>query len=454
MDEQRATDAALILLSHLRSGDPSARQDVAMALGRLGDPAAVPGLLEALHDESSSVRKAAAWALGQIGDRRAAPGLTEALADPDRRVQRMAATALGWLIGGAQADPVHGGQPRVARKRRRRTRPRSRSPRKGLVIGSVLIALSGILALLALRAWNAPLGPALVSEDPGDAQPSQPPDPASLPDPANTPLCGGPAIMYLLVIGSDTRESDYESGFADVIRIIRVDFVSPSAMLLAIPRDLWVPIPGLEQHGIVENRIKTAYAYGNHYDVPGGGPSLLAQTLAQNFDLHPDHYVVVNFAAFEEGIDAIGGIDINVLEPVRDSLSDAEVFPAGWQHMDGETALRYARMREDVTDLDRVERQTQVIMATRERVLSPQVLPSLPGVVQSMRTSILTDLSASEVSMLMCIGERIGPDAIQVISIDAEMMAPVIDPWGHEVLMPDYQAIAQLTQAFNAGIAP
>jgi LCP family protein required for cell wall assembly len=238
-----------------------------------------------------------------------------------------------------------------------------------------------------------------------------------------------------------------------VIRVIRVDFASPSAILLAIPRDLWVQIPGLEQHGIIENRIKTAYAYGNHYDVPGGGPSLLAQTLAQNFDLHPDHYVVVNFAAFEEGIDAIGGIDINVLEPLRDSLSGEEYFPAGW-HMDGETALRYARMREDITDLDRVERQTQAVMAIRERVLSPQVLPSLPGVVQSMRASILTDLSPSEISMLMCIGERIGPGAIRVMSIDATMVTSVIDPWGHEVLMPDYQAIAELTQAFNAGAAP
>jgi LCP family protein required for cell wall assembly len=450
MDERQGANATLILLRHLRSEDATTRQGAAMALGRLGDPEAVPGLIDALGDNSDAVRQAAVWALGQIGDPRATSGLTEALADADQHVRRTAATALGWMDGAAQIAPAlpeksHGGPVRRIRKRRR-----SRPARNGLVIGSVLVILSGIFALLAIRAWHAPLGPELAVEDEED----QPP-PLTLPAPVPVPpRCGGPPVMYLLVIGSDARENDYESGFADVIRLIRVDFVSPSAMLLAIPRDLWVPIPQLEAQGIVENRIKTAYAYGNRYGVPGGGPGLLARTLAQNFDLHADHYIVVNFAAFEEGIDAIGGIDLDVPEQLGDPLSGASYFPAGWQHMDGPAALRYARIREDITDLSRIERQTQVIMAIRERVLSPSILSSLPGLVQSARASILTDLSPSEISMLTCLAEQIEPDAIQVMNIDATMTTSVIDPWGHEMLIPDYPAIAGLVRAFDAGGAP
>jgi anionic cell wall polymer biosynthesis LytR-Cps2A-Psr (LCP) family protein len=122
--------------------------------------------------------------------------------------------------------------------------------------------------------------------------------------------------------------------------------------------------------------------------------------------------------------------------------------------MDGEMALQYARIREDISDLERIERQTQVIMAVRERVLAPQVLPALPGLIQSMRASVLTDLSPSEISMLMCIGEQIQPDAIQVMSIDSSMTTPLVDTWGHEVLMPSYDAIDELVQAFIDGDTP
>lgn len=454
------SNATLILLRNLRSEDAATRQSAAMALGRLGNPDAIPGLLEALRDESDVVRQAAAWALGQVGDSRATSGLTEALADPAPHVHRAAATALGWMTGDAQNAPTspmtqrNADESHLGRKRRRR-RPHHHSQltRTGITIGSLMVILLGILALLAIQMWNTPLGPELVGENPIGNTPSAP-EPITVSEPANPPLCGGPPIVYLLVVGSDSRENDYEGGFADVIRVIRVDFVTPSAMLLSIPRDLWVPIPGLERYSITENRIKTAYAYGNHYDVPGGGSSLLAQTLAQNFEIHLDHYVIINFGAFEEGIDAIGGIDINVPESLDDPLSTTGYFPVGWQHMDGATALRYARVREDITDLRRIERQSQVIMAIRERVLSPQIWPSLPGLIQSMRPSILTDLSPSEIAMLQCIGEQMEPDAIQTVSVDTTMTTPIVDTWGHEILLPDYDAIAELIQAFSAGNPP
>jgi len=258
--------------------------------------------------------------------------------------------------------------------------------------------------------------------------------------------------MYLLMVGSDDSTGDYTGGFADVIRVLRIDFVSPSATLLAIPRDLWVRIPGLEDYGIVENRIKTAYAYGNLYGAPGDGPSLLAQTLAEEFDLYVDHYVVVSFAAFEAGIDAIGGIDVDVPQPVASTFQPLPDFPAGLQHMDGKTALEYARIREETTDLYRIDRQTQIVMAIREKAFSPQVLPALPRLVETMRGSVLTDLTPAEISMLVCIGQKIEPDAIQTMKIDSSMVTRTVTALGppccREVLLPDYAAIDKLAQEF------
>jgi LCP family protein required for cell wall assembly len=216
-----------------------------------------------------------------------------------------------------------------------------------------------------------------------------------------------------------------------------------------------VQIPGLESHGIIENRIKSAYAYGNLYDVPGDGPGLLARTLADEFDLHVDHYMVVSFDAFEGGIDAIGGIDVDVPQPVESTFQSVPDFQAGLQHMDGTTALEYARIREESTDLYRIDRQTQVIMAIREKALSPQILPALPRLVETMRGSVLTDLSPAEISSLVCIGQKIDAEAIHTLKIDSSMVTrtatAIGPPCCREVLLPDYEAIAQLVQTFQAG---
>lgn len=333
--------------------------------------------------------------------------------------------------------------------------------------------LAGVVAglfvtgLFAVQAWNRPLGPQLVTIEPtgtavsADLRLSATREelptivqiealPTSTAEPTSQPLCEGPPVMFLLLVGKDTPSDDYATGFADVIRIARVDFIDPSVTLLALPRDLSARVYGLERHGIVEGRLRTVYAYGYAYDVPGGGPSLLAQTLMLNFGFRIDHYVVANFAAFEAGIDAIGGIDIEVPESVGD-------FSAGAQHMDGRAALAYARIRDQATDssdLSRIDRQTQVIRAVQTRILSPQVLTAVPELAQSMRGAVLTDLSPSDISTLVCLGQRLGAEAIQTMNIDNNMFTSQTDARGHEILIPDYQAIGRFTSIFDTRGAP
>jgi len=290
------------------------------------------------------------------------------------------------------------------------------------------------------------MGPELIalesSGTPVDVQPMS--------APASEPICGGPPVMMLLIVGSDAHSSDFATGFADVIRIARIDFVSRSVALLAVPRDLWVPIPGLEDYGIVNNRIKTAYTYGQRYATPGGGPSLLAQTLAFNFGLQIDHYTIISFAAFEEGIDANGGVELYLSEPFE--ASGGVSFPAGWQLLDGKAALSYARFRPDnSSDLGRIERQTQVIAAIRDKVAGPQSLASLPDLVSLLQDSVLTDLSPADVSTLMCIGRQIDSDDIEAITIEGEMVVSMTDQYGYERLLPDSDAIRRLVLAFTEG---
>ncbi|MBN1313424.1 MAG: LCP family protein [Anaerolineae bacterium] len=455
----RIADVAAVsaLLVSLRDPQPNVRQAAAWSLGQIGHKRAAGGLLEALQDTHADTRRAAAWSLGCLGDKCVLPNLCAARQDPDEGVRHAAARAVEMLEGVRAHEPC--GMPDRSFGTSSASLLAGRVPdrrgklsllyyglRAGLIgLGIVAVGLSIILIVVALN-WERSMGPDLVAlESTGEPVVVDP-----MPTPAGKPVCGGPPVMMLLLVGSDAPSSDFATGFADVIRIARIDFVSRSVVLLAVPRDLWVPIPGLEAQGIVNNRLKTAYTYGQHYAVPGGGPSLLAQTLALNFGLQVDHYVIVSFAAFEEGVDAIGGIDLYLTEPF--DAPDGFRFPAGWQHMDGKTALSYARFRPDnSSDLGRIERQTQVIAAIREQVFAPQPLTSFPDLVSSLRDSVLTDLSPAEFSPLMCLGRQIDSDDIETITIEGDMVVSVTDHYGHERLLPNSEAIRRFVHAFNRG---
>jgi LCP family protein required for cell wall assembly len=324
------------------------------------------------------------------------------------------------------------------------------------MVGGVLAILLAAAGLAAYRVWNRPLGPQLgVPGSEGLPSPSVDATPSADNQPRTRPLCGGPEIMQLMVVGNDNEYGDYNSNaaFADVIRIARINFVEPSASILSIPRDLWVPIPGMEEAaGVSVNRLKTAYAYGNRYLGPGGGPALLAQTLWEHFGIRLDHYIVINFATFVAGIDAIGGIDIYLEEPLDYGSSAWGNLPAGWNHLDGEAALIFARARpNNSSDSNRIDRQTILIRAIQQKAISPQILPSVPRLIRALTGMALTDLSPSDLSTLLCIAQRIPSENIRTVDLSSTLYVTELDDLGYERLLPDYEGIADFVRHFQAG---
>jgi LCP family protein required for cell wall assembly len=264
--------------------------------------------------------------------------------------------------------------------------------------------------------------------------------------------------MNILLIGIDGFSNNYgRSARADTLVLVGVNFAEKSARMLSVPRDLWVQLPGLPQ--VPEGRINTAYHYGQLYQAPGGGPGELTAVFANTFGLRVDRYVVVSFAAFEQGIDAIGGIDLNIPEPIHDShypLRDgsgtiAIDFPAGQVHLDGSNALIYARIRHDSSDFRRMRRQQQVLFAVRNRLLSPQTLPHLPALAQVLMGAAHTNLSLEDLALLGCLGVQIGSDAIQTWVIDSSMTQDTRLADGAQVLTPNMEAIVPVLEQFNAG---
>jgi LCP family protein required for cell wall assembly len=331
--------------------------------------------------------------------------------------------------------------------------------KKLLVLIFTLEVIIGGLALAYIFSsyWHKPLGPSLamanqVGELPENSSgtaldveslgllPEPAPTSPSLlaqiatilksPNESSKPLCGGPSVMTLLVVGSDERGNDYLYGLADSIRIVRVDFTKPGVMILDIPRDLWVDIPGISDHyGILQGKLNQAYFFGNpgmgYYDGPGEGPGLLARTLDQNYGLKVDHYLALDRATFMEGINAIGGIDIQLNSRVdmnqgQDGANPSLVLEPGFHHLDGDMALKLAVNRFP-SIFQRARYQNIVLKSLQAKLLNPSMLPELPQLVSQFAGSVQTDLSLSDINQLICVGKALTEKNTEIVAFPEEM---------------------------------
>jgi LCP family protein required for cell wall assembly len=256
--------------------------------------------------------------------------------------------------------------------------------------------------------------------------------------------------VTILVLGIDER--DYEQGpwRTDTMILASIDPVGMTASLLSIPRDLWVPIPGYR-----ENRINTANYYGDRDKYPGGGPALAKKTVQYNLGVPVHYYVLMDFEGFEKVIDTIGGVDINVETAIHDErYPDPDSpngyttidIPAGMQHMDGATALKYARSRHGKSDFDRSHRQQQIIFAVREQALRLGLIPKIPELMETMGDTVKTDLQPGEVLNLALMAKDVPSENVKTAVIDESMTIDFVTDTGAQVLLPIRDRIRPLVE--------
>ncbi|WP_205740669.1 LCP family protein [Haloactinopolyspora alba] len=180
--------------------------------------------------------------------------------------------------------------------------------------------------------------------------------------------------QVILLVGSDSREelsegeqSELGTGDAsgqrtDTIMLLHVPGDGARPALISVPRDSLVDIP---DEG--ENRVNAAFAFG--------GAPLLVETLEQNTGVAIDDYVQIGFGGFAEIVDALGGVEMCLDEPVQDEKAHIDL-PAGCQQLEGAQALGYARARhfDGGSDLGRVERQRELISSISDKALSAGTL--------------------------------------------------------------------------------
>jgi LCP family protein required for cell wall assembly len=252
----------------------------------------------------------------------------------------------------------------------------------------------------------------------------------------------------VLIIGVDERLDAGQPSRSDTLIALRA---SPwqGVSMLSIPRDLWVVIPG---HG--ENRINTACFFGDS----GGsdrGAYLARHTIDANLAVPVDYYVRLNFQGFQAVIDALGGIHLDVERAIEDHQYPNDNFgvtsiyiPAGPQWMDGERALQYVRSRHGSGDFARSLRQQQVIVATRERLLSPEGFLRLPLVVAAVSRFVETDLPLPNMALLAFTLAVNGDENIHRHAIDHDSTTSWVTGSGAAVLLPDPARIQPVVHAY------
>ena len=254
--------------------------------------------------------------------------------------------------------------------------------------------------------------------------------------------------VNVLILGIDRRPDEGYATRSDTILLLHADVGAGRMALLSIPRDLWVAIPGQG-----EGRINAAHLYGE-LDAPGGGPARAAETVTHNLNVPIHHTLRLDFDAFREVIDAAGGIEIDVPTPIIDDAYPTSDYgtmwveiPAGRQHMDGETALRYARSRHNSSDFDRAARQQQVLVALAKKVISPSGMLRASRVQRAFQKAVETDLSTRDLFRLALTWQRAGEGGLERIVIDRTLTTPFRTAQGADVLLPRWELVRPLVEA-------
>jgi LCP family protein required for cell wall assembly len=243
------------------------------------------------------------------------------------------------------------------------------------------------------------------------------------------PTWDGGSRVNVLFIGLDYR--DWQTGEiprSDTMILFTIDPVSKTAGMLSIPRDMWVNIPGFGY-----GRINTAFYLGAAYKLPGGGPGLAMKTVEQFLGVPVNYYGQVDFSTFVNMIDIIGGIDVQVkerlvLDPVGEGMDKVVITP-GYRHLVGWKALAYARIRKTEGgggDVDRAQRQQDVIFAIMKKVFSPDYFPTFikqaTSLYGEMSTGIHTNLSFDDGLRLAGLLQGIPPESIKTGVINYDMV--------------------------------
>lgn len=278
--------------------------------------------------------------------------------------------------------------------------------------------------------------------------------------------------VNILLAGNSADDVGHSGGeLTDSIMILSIDTKNNKAFMLSIPRDLWVAI-GQSGH----QKINAAYVYGESQDFnqegyPVGGMGQLEQVVEQDFGIDINYYSLIDYNAFRDAVNAVGGIDLTVSSSDPRGLYDPSIdystngplvkLTNGPHHLNGQQALDLARARGDAynsygfaaSDFDRTLHQRQMLVALKSKAVSAGVLANpakLSSLSNAIGNNVKTDMTLSEFHRLYDLIKPINTDAIQSLSLNSaegkNLLTSYRTAGGQSALIPatgldDYNAI-------------
>lgn len=241
-------------------------------------------------------------------------------------------------------------------------------------------------------------------------------------------------IYNLLLIGVDEEENGLSR--SDTMILVTIDKTNKQIKLTSFMRDLWVKIPGYE-----EARLNAAFTKG--------GAGLLMETISENFDIHIDNYVLVNFEMFEKLIDGIGGVTVEITEKEAEFINrttHAKVN-AGTNTLNGDYALIYCRIRKLDSDFMRTQRQRKVMTAILDKITSQNLLVSAKAASEILPL-ITTDISALSMTFKLFSAVGMLDYSTEQIRIPADGTYSDKTINGQAVLVPDLDKNKEIIQDY------
>ncbi|MFG2830662.1 LCP family protein [Streptomyces sp. NPDC048434] len=292
--------------------------------------------------------------------------------------------------------------PRPARRRAARPSPRPPGPRWGLRIGAV----TSVLLLAASGVGHAMVTGVESGIGRVDAFKGM----------SNRP--GGGDGLNFLVVGTDGRDKltpdekrKYHLGGApchctDTLMLVHLSADRDRASVVSLPRDSYAEVPAHTDAVTGRQRAKHAIKLNAAY--AEGGPNLTVRTVEHMTGVHIDHYLEVDFTSFMRSVDAVGGVEICTVRPLRDSYTGLDL-PVGKSRLNGGQALQYVRSRhvDGSADLGRMQRQQRFLAALIHKITSSGVLMNpirFRDVADTMLKSVRAD-SGFEANDLVDLGQ-------------------------------------------------
>ena len=232
----------------------------------------------------------------------------------------------------------------------------------------------------------------------------------------------GHTTILLLGVGGEGHEG---RDLTDTMIVATLNQRNHTAALLSIPRDLYV------EADLYKGRINGLYEFSEGKLSPSQSLDFMRDTVQKTINIPINYVMKVDFKAFEKAVDSVDGIDVFVEKTIDDPLyPKGETFeyepfylPAGLQHLDGATALKYVRSRKSSSDFDRSKRQQQVLVALKQKAEQENILQKtsfIEDLYASISQDVVTDMSIREMLSLASFAAAWKTDSLVTSTLNDE----------------------------------